>query len=91
MKSISLLLFFLFQSLYAAEEFIYLMRGITVYWNNAGIYSKLDGKQTVSTNGEVTNFVFCGDFGNAVRDGTCTYSYQYCNERHSPPSQLSGK
>ncbi len=80
MKSIILLLLLLVQSLYAADEFGSLMKRVTFNWNTFDITSKLDGRQTVSVDGEVMNFVFCGAFENFGRDGSCTYTYDYCTE-----------
>ncbi len=76
-----------------AEEFPSLMKHVDITWDNINITSKIDTRQTMSTDGYVRSFIFCGPFKSYGNDGNCTLksSYQYYPAGTNVPEKATGK
>jgi len=70
------IIFLLFQAIFATNEFPDLMKNIQVSWNGTDITSKLDARLTSSLDNQVVYFYLCGAYQTYGKDGNCrTESY----------------
>ncbi len=78
MLPILFLLFFLAQAqILQADEFPYLLKRVDVTWDDWIVTTALNAKQTMSIDGEVPSFIFCGYFKTSAEDRNCSLTYRY--------------